>query len=874
MVVDSINARPSWNYSEGNGFVTLQTPQLRATLSLSSGEVTFVDKSGKTLLKELKRDACAFVPATYSGDAFYQLQQAFLSDPNEAYYGLGQHQNGVMNYKGRQVSLSQYNTEVAIPMVISSKNYGILWDNYSITKVGDVREPQPLSTLKLYSDKGEPGWLTAKYTQTKSSIPEIVRAESVIDYSYLKDMKNFPDSFKLANGKVRWEGSLESPYTGLHYFFLKYAGYAKIWLDGKLVTDRWRQAWNAGTVEIPFHFEKGKKYPLVIDWNPDGGESYLALKWQSPIPENLKNQFAFQSEAGDQIDYYFIGGNNMDDVIAGYRTLTGRAPIMPKWAMGFWQSRERYKTQDEILTTVKTFRDRKIPIDNIVLDWSYWAEDQWGSQEFDKTRFPDAEQMLSDLHKKYNTQLMISVWPKFYEGIDTYKDFASKGWLFTRNIQDGRRDWIGKGYHNTFYDPFNEKARTGFWTLLNNKLYSKGIDAWWLDATEPDIHSNLDVDTRKTIYTPSLGSSVRYFNAFPLQNAKAIYEGQRAANPNSRVFILTRSSYGGQQRYSAATWSGDISSRWHDMKDQIPAGINFSLSGLPYWTMDIGGFSVERRYERAQGADLDEWRELNTRWFQYGAFTPLFRVHGQFPFREIYNIAPEDHAAYKSMLFYNKLRYRLMPYIYSLAGKTYHDNYTIMRGLAMDFGGDTAVASVADQFMFGPALLVNPITEYKATNRSLYLPDGQGWYDAYTGKFLQGGKRIVAAAPYERMPLYIKAGSIIPTGPEIQYTSEKPADPLTLYIYTGQDGSFELYEDEGVNYNYEKGIYSTIPFAYNERSKTLTIGRRAGSFPNMLKNRTFNVVWVTPKKGVALDFKQSNIKKTVTYSGEQIEVKM
>lgn len=873
MVVDSLPKAPSWQLSQSPEAVSLKTALLTANVSLINGAVAFTDNNGQPILKEAIRTNASFVNSSYSGDAFYKINQVFETDATEGFYGLGQHQNGVMNYQGRQVVLSHYNTDVAVPFLMSSKNYGILWDNYSITKVGDVRDIQPLSGLKLYSKEGKYGWLTATYSGKEKSNVLVSRAESDLDYSFLKDMKTFPDSFKLADGKVRWEGSIESPYNGQHTFFVKYAGYIKIWIGEKLLADRWRQPWNAGAIELSYAFEKGKKYPLTIEWIPDGSESYLSLKWLGPVPLGQQNQLAFSSEAADQIDYYFISGRNPDEVISGYRSLTGKAPIMPKWAMGFWQSRERYKTQDEILNTVKTFRERKIPLDNIVLDWSYWAQDQWGSQEFDPDRFPSPGKMLSDLHIKYHTRLMISVWPKFYKGIKTYNDFEKKGWLYMRNIEDGRKDWIGKGYSSTFYDPFNAEARAGFWSLLNDKLYKKGIDAWWLDATEPDIHSNLDVETRKTLMSPSIGSGMRYFNAFPLQNAKGIYEGQRAANPEDRVFILTRASYGGQQRYSAATWSGDISSRWHDMKDQIPAGINFSLSGLPYWTMDIGGFSVEKRFEDAKEKDLDEWRELNERWYQFGAFTPIFRVHGQFPYREIYNIAPEDHPAYKSMLYYNKLRYRLMPYIYSLAGKAYHENYTIMRGLIMDFASDTAVKNIGDQYMFGPSLLINPVYEYKATDRQVYLPRGSGWYDLYNGEYKAGGNTIMADAPYERIPVYVKEGSIIPFGPELQYTSEKAADPITLYVYTGLDASFTLYEDEGTNYNYEKGAYSTIPFTYTEKTKTLTIGERKGSFDGMLQNRTIQIVWLSHRKASPLNLSLQP-KQKVNYTGKAVSVKM
>ena len=863
----------TWDLIQSPSHITLKTRFMQAVVELQSGKVSFADAAGKPIVAELERDASTFVADSHSGDKFYKIRQGFEVGDTEGFYGLGQHQNGVMNYRGHQVDLLQYNTDVAIPFVVSTNNYGILWDNYSITKVGDIRRFRPLTGLKLYSKSGEVGWLTATYSDLKNSREAIVRAESDIDYSYLQDLKNFPDSFKLINGKVRWEGAIESPYSGVHSFLFKYAGYIKIWIDGKLQADRWRQPWNAGAIELQISLQEKRKYPMVIEWIPDGGESYLSLKWQSPISEKEKNHFSFSSEAGDHIDYYVVAGKDLDEVIAGYRLLTGRASIVPKWAMGFWQSRERYKTQEEILNTVKTFRDKKIPLDNIVLDWSYWKEDQWGSQEFDERRFPSAEKMISDLHDKYNARLMISVWPKFYRGTDAYNDFAKKGWLYTRNVEDGRRDWIGKGYKSTFYDPFNPEARVGFWNLLNDKLYKKGIDAWWLDATEPDIHSNLSVETRKTIFTPSLGSGARYFNAFPLLNAKGIYEGQRKENPEDRVFILTRSAYGGTQRYATVTWSGDISSRWHDMRDQISAGVNFSMSGLPYWTMDIGGFSVERRFENAKGEDLNEWREMNARWYQFGAFTPIFRVHGQFPFREIYNIAPEGHPAYNSMLYYNRLRYRLMPYIYSLAGHAYHQHYTMMRGLVMDFSQDDAVKNIDNQYMFGPSLLINPVSEYKAKSREVYLPKGNGWYDLYSGNYLKGGQRIVADAPYERMPLFVKEGSILPFGPELQYASEKPADPIRLYVYTGGDASFTLYEDEGTNYNYEKNAFSNIPITYNEKDKTLTIGQREGSFKGMLQHRTFEVFVVTPRAKRSLSF-DSAPKQKLSYNGQKVSVRI
>ncbi|MDP2890757.1 MAG: glycoside hydrolase family 31 protein, partial [Bacteroidota bacterium] len=509
----------------------------------------------------------------------------------------------------------------------------------------------------------------------------------------------------------------------------------------------------------------------------------------------------------------------------------------------------------------------------IVLDWSYWPTESWGSHEFNPEFFADPAGMVDKVHE-LNAKIMISVWPKFYHTTDHYKEFDSKGWMYQRATKDSVRDWIGKGYIGSFYDAYNPDARKLFWNQMKEHLYTKGFDAWWMDASEPDILSNASIEYRKELMTPTaLGPSTKYFNAYALMNAEAIYNGQRGEDPNKRVFLLTRSGFAGLQRYSTATWSGDIGTRWEDMKAQISAGLNFAISGIPYWTMDIGGFCVEKRYEQAKegSEDLNEWRELNSRWYQFGAFCPLFRSHGQFPYREVYNIAPENHPAYKSMVFANKLRYRLMPYIYSLAGKTHFEDYTIMRALIMDFNGDEQVNSIGDQYMFGPSLMVAPVYKYKATTREVYFPSANGWYDLYSGKYISGGQKINVDAPYERMPLFVKEGSIVPFGPEIQYTGEKQADAITLYVYTGKDAEFKLYEDEGVNYNYEKGNFSTILFKYDEESGKLTIGDANGSFEGMLKTRTFNIVWVGKQKPVAFDLSKK-ADASITYEGKSVEV--
>jgi alpha-D-xyloside xylohydrolase len=815
-------------------------------------------------------------PSYFEGQPLYSIRQNFVSDADDAWYGLGQHQEDAWNYRGKQVVFFQNNTEVAVPFLLSRKNYGLLWDNYSYSRAGDTRSFLPLSSFRLFDKNGNPGWLTASYINDRNKPGEIAfeMAESDIEYAYVGESRlHLPSAFHIEKGQITWQGSIASEASGTHKLKFAYAGYIKVYVDGKAVADKWRQAWNPGTALVEHTMAAGKKYALRIEWIPDGSESYLTAQMLPPVPAEDANGFGFYSEAGRAVDYYFVMGNNPDEVISGYRQLTGKAPIVPKWAFGFWQSRERYKTQDEILATVSEFRKRNIPLDNIVLDWSYWKEDDWGSQEFDHSRFSNPDSMIKVLHDRYKVQLMISVWPKFYEGIDAYKMFDANGWLYKRNIADRQRDWIGKGYVSTFYDAFNADARKGFWKLIHDKLYVRGIDAWWMDASEPDILSNVSPARRKAQMSPTaLGSAAEFLNAYPLQNAKGIYEGQRGVDSNKRVFLLTRSGFAGSQRYAAAIWSGDIASRWEDMKAQISAGLNFSMSGLPYWTMDIGGFSVEGRFYQPNAADLDEWREMQTRWYQYGAFVPLFRVHGQFPFREIYHTAPEGHPAYSSMLYYNQLRYRLMPYIYSLAGQAYHHDYTIMRGLVMDFPGDRNTWHIGDQFMFGPALLVNPVYRYQARERNLYLPAGQGWYDAYSGRYFAGGSNLAAPAPYDRIPLFVKEGSIIPTGPALQYVAEKPAEPITLFVYTGQNAGFTLYEDENLNYNYEKGAYSEISFTWDDAQRTLSIGDRKGSFKGMVTNRTFQVIVVDRSHPSGLNFEKKP-DKTVRYSGKKLNLR-
>ena len=584
------------------------------------------------------------------------------------------------------------------------------------------------------------------------------------------------------------------------------------------------------------------------------------------------------------MDYYFIAGQNLDEVISGYRTLTGKASLYPKWTLGFWQSRERYQSSKDIEDNMKKFRDLHIPVDNIVQDWNYWKLDSWGSHEFEAARYPNPQAMLDSVHAM-NGRFMISVWPKFYDTVKNYKELDNRGWMYHQAIKDDIHDWLG--FRGSFYDAYSDGARKMFWRQMDENLYTKykfGIDAWWMDASEPNVRDCTPMWYRKALSGPTaLGTSTEYFNAYSIVNADAIYNGQRSVNPNQRVFLLTRSGFAGEQRYSTATWSGDIATRWEDMRAQMTAGLNYSMAGLPFWGMDQGGFCVENRYVAAQqefdktgkeNADLKEWRELQARWNQFGCFVPLYRTHGQWPTREVWNIAPADHPAYKTIVAYDKLRYRLMPYLYSMAGMVHFKDYTMMRGLVMDFNGDDNVYDIKDQWMFGPALMACPVGEYQKYSRNVYLPKQKGWYDFYTGKHYAGGQTIVADAPFDKIPVFVPEGSILPVGPEMEWSDQKKAELIDLYVYAGKDGSYTLYEDEGTNYNYEKGKYAMIDFKYNDAQKTITIAARKGAFDGMLQKRRFNIVLVSDNNQQGISLAKAPKGKMVKYAGKAVTVKL
>ena len=927
---------------EDNEVVKLWTNRVIANVLKSTGEVWFTDKLGNKILQEQIGGGKKFtpytceqthfdgVPETYNG---WTTQQIFESPDDEAFYGLGQHQADEWNYKGKNEELFQYNTKVSVPFIVSSRNYGLLFDTYSLCRFGN---PLPYSELKevfnLYDKDGKEGALTGTYKVNGKE--DLVRREESLSYEDYQYVGKYLPKIDIENSNVLFEGELEPKETGEYKFNHYYSGYQKIFINEKSVytedvqgkgsndQEIWRTAWNPNSKKFSLNLEKGKKYKIRIEWKPNGGEAYCSLKALTPVDSKTQNKLSFWSEMSKQLDYYFIVGNNIDEVISGYRTITGKAQIMPEWLLGYWQSRERYKTQDEILGALEGFRKRKLPIDNIVMDWNYWVIDTWGSYDFDPERFSDPKGMIDEIHKK-NAKIMISCWPKFYPNVDHFKELYEKGYIYQQSLKDEIRDWLkdpinnNQGFTYGFYEAYTPEARKIFWRQLYNKLGRIGMDAWWMDASEPNIRDCTPLPYRKLLCGPTFyGSSDEYFNAYSIVNAEAIYDGQRGYETaieekkidkddamklqenaewnhlgfgnnfsphNKRVFLLTRNGFASLQRYSTATWSGDIGTRWEDLKAQITAGLNFCISGIPYWSQDIGGFSVEKRFEAAQKLfdssqketeDLVEWRELNARWHQFGMFAPIYRSHGQFPYREPWNISPEGTATYNIIKNCLEMRYRLMPYIYSLAADVYFNDYTIMRALIMDFGNDKNVLNIGYQFMFGPSIMVNPIYTYKARSREVYFPKNNIWYDFYTGKIeSNGGETKKVQAPYDHIPLYVRAGSIIPLGPAIEYTREKQAENIRLFVYLGNDGKFTLYEDEGVNYNYEDGKYAKIEFNYKDSIKTLTINRREGEFSGMLKERTFTIIPVSESDAIGYN-PNATSDKVVNYTGEKVKIKL
>lgn len=616
------------------------------------------------------------------------------------------------------------------------------------------------------------------------------------------------------------------------------------------------------------------------------------LFWDNYSPTQFKDtpeSTSFASEVGEGIDYYFIYGGNADGVVAGMRTLTGQVPMLPLWTYGFWQSKERYKSQEEIVDVVRKYRSLHVPLDGIIQDWQYWGNNyQWNAMDFISPEFNNAGKMIKDIHDM-NAHLSVSIWSSFGPMTKQYREMDKKGMLFNIKTwpESGRDLWppdLSYPSGVRVYDAYNPEARDIYWKYLKKGIFDLGTDAWWMDSSEPDHLSQKPEDMDTKTY---LGSFRKVRNAYPLMTVGGVYDHQRAATSDKRVFILTRSAFAGQQRYGANTWSGDVSSSWESLRNQVPAGLNFTLTGNPNFNSDLGGFfagTYNKSWNGRSGAQNQMFQELYVRWLQYGTFTPMMRSHGTDVPREIYQFGKKGEPVFDAIESFIRLRYSLLPYIYSTSWDVSRNQSSFMRALMMDFASDKRVWNMNNEYMFGKSVLVAPVVnpvytpeKPSGTNgpqenvtvdftqprqNKVYLPSGATWYDFWTNTRHNGGQEIEKETRLNIIPVYIKAGSIIPFGPSVQYATEKKWDSLTIKVYPGANGSFVLYEDEFDNYNYEKGSYTEIPFIWNDKSHTLTIETRKGGYNTMITNRVFTIVLPEGQQ------------KQVSYTGKKISVVM
>ena len=825
--------------------VLLDTGVLEVRVNRASGAVAFYDTNGEPLLAEKTDGGKLLEPSAGGGVGTLQSEQQFEMLPGEAFYGLGQNVDGAVNHAFSSVHLQQINPgESAVPVLVSSAGYGLLWDNPAITDVNlGLGNTQIIPASQLYTTNGVAGGLNGNYySGTNLNTFLFSRIDSQINF----DWTSVPptNTMSLDNYSVEWDGFIQSQQAGTYRLSVATDDGVRLWIDGQEVVNDWTSR-AVTTYSVAFNWAANSRHSVRMQYYQNLYNAVAQLSWAAPADNPI---VSWTSQAADSINYYFMYGPEPDNVVASYRHLTGDAPMFGKWAWGYWQSKEHYASQEELTNVVGRYRSNSIPIDAIVQDWYYWNPNPWGSHQFNTTNYPNVTQLMQDLHAA-NAHMIISVWGRFDQGTySNYVQLNNSNVLYPQVI----------GGLDQYYDAFNSAGRTIYWQQINSELFSLGIDGWWLDASEPELSGNWGEYAN---YITAAGLAAKVFNGYPLMHTMGVYEGQRANNSSKRVFILTRSAYAGQQRNSAVTWSGDIQPTWSVFNTQIPAAVNFSISGIPYWSSDIGGFFPANPADPA-------YAELFTRWFQFGAFCPMFRVHGESPNgKEMWQFPP---ATENILINYDQLRYHLLPYIYSVAWMVTSKGYSMMRPLVMDFRNDTNTYNIPDQFMFGPSILVNPVMQAGATNRNVYLPDGTTWWDFWTGQSYAGGQTNVAAAPIETLPLYVRAGSILPYGPAIQYATQS-TDPIELRVYRGANGSFTLYEDENDNYNYETGAYATIPITWNEATQILTIGQRQGSFPGMLSNRTFNIVWVSAGHGVGVAL-TTTADVSVPYSGQEMNI--
>jgi alpha-D-xyloside xylohydrolase len=698
-------------------------------------------------------------------------------------------------------------------------------------------------------------------------------------------------SGKISYSTLSGEGLLSEKESGATFTGFDDAGVKTYSVAQAYVLDKDEAIYGLGIQQKGKMVQRNQELRMVQNNTEDFVTFFQSVKgyglfWDNYSPTTFldnQDETSFSSEVGDGIDYYFMYGGNADGVIACMRDLTGQAPMFPLWTYGFWQSKERYKSQEELVGVVKKYRELGVPLDGIIQDWQYWGNNYlWNAMEFLNPEFYNPQKMVDDVHA-LNAHMIISIWNSFGPHTKQYRDLEKIGALmdFKTWPQSGSEKWPPNADYPSgvrVYDAYNPAARDIYWNYLNNGIFKLGMDGWWIDSSEPD---HLEVKPSDFDNKTFMGSFRKVRNAYPLMTVGGVSDHQRSVTSDKRVFILTRSAFAGQQRYGANTWSGDIVASWETLRNQISAGLNFSLCGIPYWNSDIGGFFLWNFKKPLENAN---YRELYARWIQFGTFCPMMRSHGEgFP-REIYQFGKKGDKVYDAVEKYINLRYSLLPYIYSASWNVTANQSSMMRALVMDFAKDKQALDINDEYMFGKSILVCPVTEamyskdmeedFGTTKSSeVYLPAGTEWFDFWTGDKLSGGKTVTKETPLDIMPLYIKAGTILPIGPKVQFANEKKWDNLEIRVYEGASGEFTLYEDEGDNYNYEKGVFSTITFTWNDAKKTLTISDRKGSFPGMLSERNFNIVKVANNKATGMG-KVETFDKVVSYTGKKVEIKL
>ena len=792
---------PVFKFLETSTELRLSTNAISVAFNKQTGVIVYSDKNGKTFLSE-KAGSRKLQPNTVLGEPCFVAEQAFDSPNDEYLFGLGQFQDGKYNLRNISRKLTQVNTQISIPFLYSSRGYGILWHQYGITEFNACD-----SIIKLVKNDTAVFNNSVVEVTTTSGTQKVSRQQTLYSSKF---MVNKEDDYTMMLDL----GNMESRHL--------------LVIDDVPRIDQ-SNLWLPPAASTIVHLKPGTHTIKVVCKSTNTPK----LSWKM-----AGNETSFRSVNAKSLDYVVFYGKNADDVIANYRKHTGNVPMLPLWAYGFWQCRERYTSGKHLVSTIEEFRKRNLPVDVIVQDWKYWGNLGWGVPQFDTTDYPNPDKFIKRLHD-LNAHFSVSVWENPDKKSDVAQEYIAKKLYIDSSL------WI---------DIFNPVTQKTHWNAMNKNLFSIGVDSWWMDATEPE---NDALAGKKTFF--GLGDFYRL--TYPLFVSKAIFEGQRATDANKRVAILTRSAFAGQQRFGTINWSGDIGYDWDAFKRQIVAGLNYSLTGMPYWTTDVGGFFRPGPKQYKDTA----YHDILTRWFQFGTFNSIFRIHGYKTETEPWMYGDKVMNNMHTML---NLRYRLLPYIYSNAWMISKQGATLMRPMIMDFQHDTTAVSQAYQYMFGKSFLVAPITQPSVKEWNVYLPKSVQWYDFWTGNRFEGGQTINTAAPLDKIPLFVKAGSIVPMGKFLQYTSEKPMDTLEIRVYAGADGKFNLYSDEGDNYNYEKGNYTIIPFVWNEKLQTLTIEKQQGDFVGALKKRVFNIVWVP--EGIGNGINESTKVRVVNYSGERI----